>query len=148
MTICTKWSKFELVPDYTPVLETCKFEKVGIKTDVHFPGQSKVCLFSTQGQVTLRKLYYMAEIQTLLKFYACPRKLQWEKSCDQNLRSYPLDKVKHGLFQPLRASDSKTNTKIWPKFELAQAWMPASLKALFSGQSQIWAILALKGKSF
>ena len=79
---------------------------------MHFPGQSKVCLFSTQGQVTLRKLYYMAEIQTLLKFYACPRKLQWEKSCDQNLRSYPLDKVKHGLFQPLRASDSKTNTNM------------------------------------
>ena len=50
------------------VLDTCKFENVAIKTEGARPRtKSNKGLFSTQRQVTL-----MAEIETHLRFYACP----------------------------------------------------------------------------
>ena len=67
----TRWPKIEIFQDYMPVLETCKFEKVELKTE--------------------------------------------EAS---------LNKVKYGLFQHSRASNSKTKCTVWPKFKLVRDFMP------------------------
>ena len=52
---CTYWPKFELVQNSVPVLDTCMFEEVAIKSGGTMPRtRSNMGCFSTQGQVTLR----------------------------------------------------------------------------------------------
>ena len=60
------WPKFELVRDFMPLLDTCKFEEIVIKTEGAMPRRMSsffVFLFLfffffliAQGQVTLRRI--------------------------------------------------------------------------------------------
>ena len=60
------WPKFQLVRDFMPLLDTCKFEEVVIKTQEAMPRtMSNMFFIITQGQVTLRGVVQMTEISNL-----------------------------------------------------------------------------------
>ena len=50
------WPKFQFIRDFMPLLHTCKFEEVVIKTEGAMPRTMSNMFFITQGQVTLRTI--------------------------------------------------------------------------------------------
>ena len=68
------WPKFEPVPDFMPLLDTCKFEEVVIKTEGALPPamSNMFCFFYHSRANNSKELYNMAEIRTCQRFYACP----------------------------------------------------------------------------
>ena len=65
------WPKFEPVRDFMPLLDTCKFEEVVIKTEGAMPSTMSNMFVFYHSRASNSK-NNMAEIRTCQRFYACP----------------------------------------------------------------------------
>ena len=69
--------------------------------------------------------YYLVEIRTPFRYYACPRYLQIKKKWIGLIQS--VKKWKHQFFRCLSAANSVVGGQIWPNFKLTQALIMSSL---------------------
>ena len=145
------WPKFELIREFMAVLATCKFDEDPIKTESTIDRtRSNMGFFGSQVQVTPKWKVWSGQNShssenLWLSWLPAGSYLQVWRTSDQNWIHYRYDKVKYGLFQHSRASNSDVNSLMWLEVELIRdfmaVWLPARLtkigskvKSLSSGQ--------------
>ena len=115
------WPKFELIREFMAVQATCKFDKdlIKIKGTID-QTRSNMDFFGSQGQVTPKWKVWSGRntnstensVLVTCKFDEDPIKIE----CT-------IDKVKYGLFQHSKASNSDVNSMMWLAVELIQDFM-------------------------